>query len=169
MDDNNLNGKLDININSARAFTNIGDPLWFDTLNEITIDGKDQVPGIWEILSDDYGRGLRCDGVFLDGLDTCAPNSFTDDNVPNKMRFEWTAPGAERFMKRLREIYPDKLIMQNRGLFFFNQQYMHYQYTPREYVDFLMIDGYMLDAGTDEAYDEAFSQIINIIMHRNSG
>lgn len=156
LDDNNLDGKPDINVNSARAFTNIGDSLWFDELDSMMMDGEDKVAGIQEILSNDYGRGLGCDGVFLDNIDTCAPNSFTDEENPNKTRFEWTAPGVETFMKRLKESYPDKLIIQNRGLFFYNQQLSHYQYTPREYVDFLMVEGYMLDSGIEEPYNEAF-------------
>lgn len=156
LDDNNLDGKPDINAYSARAFTNIGDPLWFDTLNTMKIDGEDHVSGIREILSNDYGRGLGCDGVYLDNIDTCAPNSFTDESDLYKTRFEWTAPGVVAFMERLKENYPDKLIIQNRGLFFYNQQFSHYKYTPRKYVDFLMVEGYMLDSGNEEPYNEAF-------------
>lgn len=154
LDDNNQDGKPDINRNSARAYTNIGDPAWFNELDKMTIDGTDQVPGIREILSDDYGRGLGCDGVFLDNIDTCAPNTYTDEEDPDKRRYEWTAPGVVDFMKRLKEEYPDKLIIQNGGIFFYNPQFPHYQYNPREYIDFLMIEGYMLDAGTEKAYNE---------------
>ena len=38
----------------------------------------------------------------------------------NETKFEWTAPGFGAFIRRLRGAYPDKLILQNRGLFFFN-------------------------------------------------
>lgn len=154
LDDRDRDGKPDINTVSSRAFTNIGDPLWFDELDAMSIDGEDKVPGIQEILSDDYGRGLGCDGVFLDNIDTCAPDSFTEESSPNKLRFEWTAPGVSGFMKRLKDRYPDKLIIQNRGLFFYNQQLPHYLYTPREYVDYLMVEGYMLDSNTEQPYDE---------------
>ncbi len=156
LDDNDLDGRPDFNRNSARAYTNIGDPEWFDTLDLMTIDGEDQMSGIRETLSDDYGRGLCCDGILIDNIDTCAPHSFTDEDSPNKMRFEWTASGAIDFMKRLKEKYPDKLIVQNGGKFFYNPQLSHYTYNPREYVDFLMVEGYMLDSGTEEAYNEAF-------------
>lgn len=155
LDDNNSDGKPDFNRNSSCAFTNIGDPSWYDELNEMSIDGADQVSGIREILSEEYGRGLGFDGVFLDNIDTCAPNSFTKDNDPNKMRFEWTASGVVDFMKRLKEEYPDKLIIQNRGLFFYDPQFKHYQYTPREYIDFLMVDGYMLDSDENKLYNES--------------
>lgn len=154
LDDNNLDGKPDININSTRAYTNIGDPAWYDELDKMTIDGLDQVPGIREILTDDYGRGLDCDGVFLDNINICSPDSFTDKDSPDKMRFEWTAPGVAEFMKRLKQDYPDKLIVQNGGLFFYHPQLPQYQYNPREYVDFLMVEGYMLDADTEEPYNE---------------
>lgn len=154
LDDNDLDGRPDFNGNSARAFTNIGDPQWYDELDNMTIDGEARVPGIREILSDGYGRGLGCDGVFLDNIDTCAPDSFTEEHSPNKTRFEWTASGVAKFMKRLKEEYPDKQIIQNGGLFFYNPQYSHYRYNPREYVDFLMVEGYMLDAGTEEPYNE---------------
>lgn len=156
LDDRDQDGKPDINMDSACAYTNIGDPLWFDELEAMTIDGEAKVPGIQEILSNDYGRGLGCDGVFLDNIDTCAPDSFTEESSPNKMRFEWTAPGVSSFMERLKGKYPDKLIIQNRGLFFYHQQLPHYQYTPREYVDYLMVEGYMLDSNDEQPYDKVF-------------
>ena len=58
--------------------------------------------------------GLGCDGLLLDTVDTCAPNSYTDDSFPGKTRFEWTAPGVSSFLERLRTDYPDAYILQNR-------------------------------------------------------
>lgn len=152
LDDNNFDGKPDINPIFNCAFTNIGDPSWFNALDKMTIDGKDKIPGIREILSDDYGRGLGCDGLFLDTIDTCAPNIYTDDSSPNKTKFEWTAPGVIDFMKRLKEKYPDKLILQNRGIFFYNPILPHYKYNPRTYVDYVMYESYMLDSNTTTLY-----------------
>lgn len=148
LDDNNFDGKPDINPIFNCAFTNIGDPAWFEVLEQMTIDGREKIPGIKEILTDEYGRGLGCDGLFLDTIDTCAPNAYTDDSSPNKTKFEWTAPGVAQFMKTLKEKYPDKLILQNRGIFFYNPQLAHYKYNPRTYVDYVMFESYMLDSNT---------------------
>ncbi|MBP5281618.1 MAG: hypothetical protein J6Z22_03875 [Lachnospiraceae bacterium] len=157
LDDNNHDGKPDINPIFNCAFTNIGDPAWFDVLEQMTIDGNEKIPGIREILSDDYGRSLGCDGLFLDTIDTCAPNAYTDDNSPNKTKFEWTAPGVAEFMKTLKTKYPDKLILQNRGIFFYNPQLAHYKYNPRTYVDYVMFESYMLDSNTTTLYYEGYA------------
>lgn len=156
LDDNDKDGKPDFNPTFTCAYTNIGDPAWFDVLNQMTIDGTDKVPGFKEILTTDYGRGLGCDGVFLDTIDTCAPNSYTEDSNPNRTRFEWTAPGVADFIAKIKEEYPDKLVCQNRGLFFYNPQSQHYKYTPREHIDYLMFESYMLDSSPAALYNESF-------------
>lgn len=158
LDDNDHDGLPDFNQSFRCAYTNIGDPSWFDTLNSMTLDGPDGVFGIREILTDDYGRGLGCDGLLLDTIDTCAPNEYTGDEDPNRTRFEWTAPGVVRFMERLKEEYPDKYLLQNRGLFFYNYQYPHCAFSPREYIDFLLFESYMLDSNPDALYQEAHFQ-----------
>lgn len=156
LDDNDHDGLPDFNPSFLCAYTNMGDPSWFDALDAMTLDGADKVPGIREILTDSYGRGLGCDGLFLDTIDTCAPNRYTSDQDPNRTRFEWTAPGAALFMERLKEAYPDKYILQNRGLFFYNYQFPHYEYSPRKYVDFLMFESYMLDSNPETLYQETY-------------
>ena len=156
LDDNDHDGKPDFNPNFNCAFTNIGDPAWFDVLDGMCIDGVDKIAGIREILTREYGRGLGCDGLFLDTIDTCAPNLYTADDELNKTRFEWTAPGVAKFMERLKEKYPDKYILQNRGIFFYNYNYPHYEYAPRSYVDFLMYESYMLDSSPDNLYYEGY-------------
>ena len=156
LDDNDHDGEPDFNPNFKCAYTNIGDPAWFEVLDKMTIDGEEKIPGIREILSDDYGRALGCDGLFLDTIDTCAPNSFTSDEDPGRTRFEWTAPGVLEFTKHLKEAYPDKLVLQNRGIFFYNPQLPHYQYTPRAYVDYVMYESFMLDSNPGVLYNESF-------------
>ena len=156
LDDNDLDGKPDFNPYFTCAYTNIGDPAWYDVLDSMTFDGEDNVPGIKEILTTDYGRGLGCDGLFLDTVDTCAPNAYTSDDDPGKTRFEWTAPGARDFMARIKQNYPDKLICQNRGLFFYNHLLEHYRYSPRASVDFLLYESYMLDSNPAQLYNEGF-------------
>lgn len=156
LDDNNFDGKPDFNPIFNCAFTNVGDPSWYKVLDEMKIDGKDKTPGIREILSDDYGRGLGCDGLFLDTVDTCAPNSYTDDSSPNKTKFEWTAPGFKSFVKNLKSHYPEKLVLQNRGLFFYNPQLPHYKYAPGEEIDYVMFESYRLDSTQTVLFNENF-------------
>lgn len=156
LDDNDCDGRPDFNPNFSCAYTNIGDPAWYDELNKMLRDGTDKVAGIREILAEDYGRGLGCDGLFLDTIDTCAPDLFTDDNDPCRTRFEWTAPGVAQFMRRLKEDYPDKYILQNRGVFFYNYNYPHYEFSPREYIDFLMFESYMLDSDPTKICNENY-------------
>lgn len=67
-------GIPDRNGNFGGAFVNAGDPKWFDALQEMRLDGVDRVAGLREILTTTYGRGLGCDGLFLDTIDTAAPN-----------------------------------------------------------------------------------------------
>ncbi len=156
LDDNDHDGKPDFNPNFGCAYTNMGDPAWYDVLENMTMDGFDGIPGIRETLTYDYGRGLGCDGVFLDTIYTCAPNIYTDDANPCRTRFEWTAPGALRFMERLKKEYPDKYVVQNRGLFFFNYAFPHFNYAPGRYIDFLMYESYMLDSNTAFLYNETY-------------
>lgn len=156
LDDNDRDGKPDFNPYFTCAYTNIGDPQWYDVLDNMKFDGEDNVPGIKEILTTRYGRGLGCDGLFLDTVDTCAPNGYTSDEDPGRTRFEWTAPGVNAFMQRVKENYPDKLICQNRGLFFYNHLLEHYHYSPRQYVDYLFYESYMLDSNPTQLYNEGF-------------
>ncbi|MCL6561041.1 MAG: copper amine oxidase N-terminal domain-containing protein, partial [Firmicutes bacterium] len=65
LDDKDMDGKPDRNAQFGGAFVNAGDPAWFETANKMTMDSNDRVPGLAEILTTHYGRGLGCDGVFL--------------------------------------------------------------------------------------------------------
>lgn len=156
LDDNDRDGKPDFNPNFGCAYTNIGDPAWYAALEYMTLDGPDGIPGIREILTEDYGRGLGCDGLFLDTIDTCAPNMYTEDSDPSRTRFEWTAPGVLSFLKQLKADYPDKYVLQNRGLFFFHYQLPHFDYTTGEYIDFLMYESFMLDSNSTTLYYETY-------------
>ena len=156
LDDNDRDGKPDFNPYFTCAYTNIGDRDWYDVLDNMKIDGDDNVPGIKEILTTDYGRGLGCDGLFLDTIDTCAPNSYTSDEDPGRTRFEWTAPGVRDFIARIKENYSDKLICQNRGLFFFNHLLEHYRYTTRPSIDYLFFESYMMDSNPEQLYNKGF-------------
>ncbi len=152
LDDNDRDGLPDRNPYFGCAYTNIGDPAWFDVLDGMTRDGPDGAAGIREILTTDYGRGLGCDGLFLDTLDTCAPNSYTVDDDPARTRFEWTAAGVAPFLTKIKERYPGKLICQNRGLFFYDPRLPHYRFCPRACVDYVMFESYRLDSSPKHLY-----------------
>ncbi len=152
LDDNDFDGAPDINKAFNGAFVNAGDPNWYQTLNLMRKDSSDGIHGLREILSTDYGRGLGCDGIFLDTIDTCAPNSYTDKTSFNQSEFEWTAPGATQFVKRLRSEYPDKYIAQNRGLFFFHPNLPQYQYTTRPYVDYVVFESFRMDSSPSAVF-----------------
>ena len=156
LDDNDRDGLPDRNPYFGCAYTNIGDPAWFDVLEGMTLDGADGAAGIREILTTDYGRGLGCDGLFLDTLDTCAPNAYTSDDNPARTRFEWTAAGIIPFLTNIKERYPDKLICQNRGLFFYDPRLPHYRYCPRAFVDDVMFESYRLDSNPNELYHAGY-------------
>lgn len=133
-------------------FVNAGDPAWFETLDRMTIDSIDEKSGLRELLTADYGRGLDCDGLFLDTIDTAAPNSFTNASSANQTEFEWTAPGFTAFIRRLHEAYPKKLLLQNRGLFFFDPRYPHYEHNPGGAIDLVMFESFRLNSHSFEQW-----------------
>jgi hypothetical protein len=149
-------GLPDRNGNFGGCFVNAGDPKWFATLQDMTLDGADGVAGLREILTTSYGRGLGCDGVFLDTFDTAAPNSWTSAASANESKFEWTAPGFAGFLPRLRAAYPDAIVLQNRGLFFFNPQNQQYRFIARGNLDFVLFESYRLNSGATRNPDPFF-------------
>ena len=104
-------------------FVNAGDPAWYGEIDGMKMDSPDGLVGLREALTSNYGRGLDCDGVFLDTIDTAAPNSYTNPASSNETKFEWTAPGFGTFIRKVHDNYQDKLILQNRGLFFFDPRH----------------------------------------------
>lgn len=135
------------------CFVNAGDPAWYDTLSAMTKDGPDHMSGIRELIEPGFGRGYAYDGLFLDTIDTCAPNLYTDGNSGNQSEFEWTAPGFSAFLARLKHDHPDKVVLQNRGLFFYDPRRPHYSVNPRAAVDFVLFESYRLNSNTWQEYD----------------
>jgi len=159
LDDNNYDGSPDRNGNFDVAFVNAGHPAWFEVVNNLSF-AADGTPGLKEMLTDDtteQRRGLGCDGVFLDTVDTAAPNSFTDELSANQSEFEWTAAGFTEFIRRLRNAYPQTLILQNRGLFFFNAAFPHYEVNSRSLIDFVYFESYQLDSSVEQPLHPYFS------------
>jgi hypothetical protein len=136
-------GVPDRNPTFGGAYVNAGDPAWFDELQDMRYDTADKVAGLREILTTDYGRGLGCDGVFLDTIDTAAPNTWS-----SRTKYEWTAPGFAKFIQRLRDHYPDAVILQNRGVFFFHPNYEQYRFIPRGNIDYFLYESYRLNSSS---------------------
>ena len=162
LDDNSLvntrnatDGIPDRNQNFGGAFTNMGDIAWYDVLQNMTLDGKDHTAGIREILTLSFGRGLGFDGLFLDTVDTAAPNHFTDKFDENQSEFEWTAMGYLKMLQRLSSNYPDSILMQNRGVFFFDNRFPHFSLGVGRYIDFLLIESFRLDSNQQHLYNSA--------------
>ena len=59
------------------------------------------------------GNAYNCDGVFLDTIDTAAPDTWGTE-------YEWTSPGMQAVVQRIRTNYVGKVITANRGLFFYD-------------------------------------------------
>ncbi len=137
-------------------FVNAGDPAWYGEIDGMRIDSADGLVGLREALTSNYGRGLGCDGVFLDTIDTAAPNSYTNPASSNETKFEWTAPGFGAFIRKVHENYPDKLILQNRGVFFFDPRHGAYPYNARAAIDFVLYESYRLDSSDAELWNPTF-------------
>ena len=137
-------------------FVNAGEPTWFGVIDGMKVDGPDALVGLREALTSNYGRGLDCDGVFLDTIDTAAPDSYTNPASSNETKYEWTAPGFGTFIRQVHSTYPDKLILQNRGLFFFDPRHPAYAYNARGAIDFVMFESYRLDSSDSALWDPIF-------------
>jgi hypothetical protein len=149
-------GFPDRNAIFGALFVNAGDPGWFPVIDAMLIDSGDRVSGLREVLTPGYGRGLDCDGVFLDTIDTAAPNFFTDASSPNESKFEWTAPGFGNFIRHIQATYPDRVILQNRGLFFFDPRQRQYPFNARGAVDFLLFESFRLNSNPTDDIDPVF-------------
>jgi hypothetical protein len=162
LDDNSVDrngvgdGIPDRNARFGAYFVNAGDPRWFEVIDLMTLDSPDGVSGLRESMTTSHGRGLGCDGVFLDTLDTAAPNHYTNAGSFNQSEFEWTAPGFSDFVRRLRAAYPGKLVVQNRGVFFLDPRHPHYAFSTRGVIDFLMFESYRLDSNSTALFDPYF-------------
>lgn len=136
----------DQNGNFLTRFVNAGDPLWYSTVKDMLMDVNSHTPpGLREVLTENYGRRLGCDGVFLDTIDTAAPNKYTTCSDTNHSSSEWTAKGFSDFIRKLRADFPNKVILQNRGLFFFDPREPHYQVSARGVIDIGFFESYYLD------------------------
>ena len=139
LDDDDTNGAPDQNNIFGGYYVNPGDPAWYLILKTKTkaADGR---AGIQELLSTTYGAGYGCDGLFMDTLDTPAPNSF------GATFYEWTAKAYRDLVKNISDDNPSKLLLANRGVFFYNPNLKPYAYTLRPYINLLMFESYYTDS-----------------------
>jgi hypothetical protein len=147
-------GKPDNNPIFKTRFVNAGDPAWYQVVKKMTMDSSTHTPpGLTEMLTTSYGKGLGCDGLFLDTIDTAAPNAYTGSicsDAENYTNSEWTAQGFTGFMKQIRADFPNKIILQNRGLFFFDPRLPHYEVSARGTIDIGYFESYYLDNNAPE-------------------
>lgn len=144
------NGVPDQNSTFGGYFVNAGDPAWWDVIKNMTKLSNGRA-GLDEILTATNGIAYNCDGVFLDTLDTAAPNSFGGTT------YEWTAPGMQSLVQKISTNYPGKLLMGNRGLFFYNPNFKQYAYTLRPYVNMVMFESYFTDSSNSGQPSASFS------------
>ena len=132
-------GQPDRNQTFGGYYTNPGDPAWFAILKGKTKAGTGRA-GFDELLTSVTGNGYNCDGLFLDTLDTPAPNSF------GATQFEWTTPAYQALVAQISAAYPAKLLLGNRGLFFYNPNLKNYEFTLRPYLDLVLFESYYTDS-----------------------
>ncbi len=137
----NQTGVPDENANFGSYYVNAGAPAWWTMLQTMKKSANGQ-SGLQEILSTNYGNSLNCDGVFLDTVDTAAPDAW---GTP----YEWTAPGMQSLIQQIHTNYPAKLLMANRGLFFFDPNLKTYPYNIRPFVNMVMFESYYSDTSTN--------------------
>jgi len=139
LDDNDGDGQPDQNSIFGGYYVNPGDPAWYQILKTKTKSSSGRA-GIQELLTTTTGNGYNCDGLFLDTLDTPAPNSF------GLTSFEWTTKAYRDLVKQISDDNPSKLLMANRGVFFYNPNLKSYPYTLRPYINMLMFESYYTDS-----------------------
>jgi len=163
----NQTGVPDENANYGSYYVNAGAPAWWQVLQTMSKASSGQ-SGLAEILRTNYGNSLNCDGLFLDTVDTAAPNTWGT-------AYEWTSPGMRTLIQEIHTNYPGKWLMANRGLFFFDSNLKTYPYTIRPFVDMVMFESYYSDSSTadvsasfpDNKYD--FAPKINAEAGRPDG
>src|SRR5580658_10490775 len=138
---NNQTGKPDEDASFGSYYVNAGAPAWRNVIKSMTIASSGQA-GLDEILTSNVGNAYNCDGVFLDTIDTAAPDTWGTE-------YEWTSPGMQAAVQRIRTNYVGKVIMANRGLFYYDPNLKTYPYTLRPCVDMVMFESYYSDSSTN--------------------
>jgi len=129
----------DRNAQFGGAYVNAGDPEWQSIIRTMTVATQGRA-GLDELLTTTVGKGLGCDGIFMDTIETCAPNAF------GFTQYEWTTPGYQDLIANIAADYPDAILCQNRGIFFFSPAYEHYRFSSRGDIGLFMYESYYTDS-----------------------
>ena len=116
--DANDDGEVDVNGIWKSFYVNAADTSWHNYL-------KKRDNG-FDYINDTLG----CDGFFLDTIDSATPG----------FKYDWMLEGMSTFIKKIRDWYPQKIIIANRGLFYFMENSKAYPYTIRPYVNAVMFE-----------------------------
>jgi hypothetical protein len=135
--------------------------------------GLDQIAGDRSANLDSRNENFGFDGFFLDTIDTAGP--YQDVGW-----YPWTAEEMSKTVKFISDTYPDKTILGNRGIFFYqgglyNSTYdvRPIDYTIRPYVNMVLFESYMLDSdplhtGLSPYYlDNKINQMPNLMAEAN--
>ncbi len=123
LDDANHDKKPDMNGNWGSYYVNAGDSSWRAFL-------KSSPTGTDNIL-----RTKNCDGLFLDTIDTASPWS--------PWPYRWMVVAMSDMVGWLHTIYPDKYLVANRGLFYFDPDLATaYAHSIRPFIDGVMFESY---------------------------
>lgn len=107
-------------------YVNAGDSYWREFVRTGTV-ALDGVAGGDHIINT-----LGCDGLFLDTIDTASPWGNYGD----------TAQGMSGLVKAIRGWYPDRYLIANRGLFYFDPTQTAHEWTIRPYINGDMFECY---------------------------
>lgn len=138
-------GKADRHGTWGACYVHPGDVAWQDFL--IGADGRSEAP----YSSDALLHFIDYDGLFLDTPEIADP--WTG--------YGYTAKGLHDLIKRLDDTYPNKVLLLNRGLFYFMPQYPHqYRWSPRKYIDIALYESHFLDSNyhCDKTQENCCSQ-----------
>lgn len=123
LDDRDINGAPDMNGTWGSYYINAGDPAWYDYV-KVNIDNTLSVKA--------------CDGLFLDTIDSGSPYAGWP--------YRWMVVGMSQLIGKIRSDYPDKYLIANRGLFYFDPDIpTAYNNTVRPYVNAVMYEDYIND------------------------
>ncbi|MEW6096468.1 MAG: hypothetical protein AB1567_08090 [bacterium] len=126
MDDADNNDYPDRNGEWGSFYVNAGDPYWQEFIKSATLPGSETAGSDYIIYT------LGCDGLFLDTIDTASPWG----------NYGYTAQGMSSFVQKIESWYPEKYLIANRGLFYFDPAQPAHQWTIRPYIDGDMFECY---------------------------
>jgi len=139
--------------NDQLLYTNAGYASWY--VDDMNKDSKPDQNGVWgsyyvnagdsawhsfvKTNADNLLVTLGCDGLFLDTIDTASP----------WFHYRWTAQGMSQLIELLCSWYPQKYLIANRGIFYFDPAQIAYQFNIRPFINAVMFECYYLEWNWD--------------------